>query len=204
MLDLSHGGNRRHRSLSSRDTAHIDFRRHLTVGVLLRTVSGDVTSLATLVACLSRRVQGTAIGSGTIARNMTELPAGVALHGLGLAIASEVVRAAALVTGCRTRAAGEPSATRKPSSKSTTTHRSTATHGANGVRTCASKVAGLATVVAASTGDITTEAQSRAVSLNVAEALAVIALLCLGSSRKRTAIRLVTRLLAIVAEALGG
>ena len=55
---------------------------------------------------------------------------------------------------------------------------------------------GLAARVAALTTSCTTQAQGGAVGLNMAETLAVVALLCLRSSRERALIGLVTRLLA--------
>ena len=54
-----------------------------------------------------------------------------------------------------------------------------------------SKMAGLIAVVAAVGGCGTAEAQSRALSLDVAKALAVVALLCLCSTRHRALGRLV-------------
>lgn len=50
---------------------------------------------------------------------------------------------------------------------------------------------GLSAVVAAAAGTGTAQSESRAVSLHMAEALAVIALLRLGSTRKGAAVRLV-------------
>ena len=54
-----------------------------------------------------------------------------------------------------------------------------------------SKVTGLAAVIAASTGASSTEPQSWAVSLDVAQTLAVVALLGLGGTGKRAAVGLV-------------
>lgn len=54
-----------------------------------------------------------------------------------------------------------------------------------------SKMAGLATVVATAAGTSTAQAEGRAVSLNVAETLAVVALLGLGGSGKRASVGLV-------------
>lgn len=50
----------------------------------------------------------------------------------------------------------------------------------------------LAAVVAATTSTSTAQAKSRAVGLNVAKALAVVALLSLGGTRQRAAIGLVS------------
>jgi hypothetical protein len=57
-------------------------------------------------------------------------------------------------------------------------------------------VAGLATVVAATAGASTAQAEGRAVSLDVAKTLAVIALLSLGGAGKRAAVGLMAGLLA--------
>ena len=63
----------------------------------LLAFSADVTSLTAPVASLTRCVRGGAVGSGAVARDVAELAARVALHGLSLAIAREVVRTSALV-----------------------------------------------------------------------------------------------------------
>lgn len=76
-------------------------------GVLLSAVPRDVASLATLVAGLSSSVERTAIGGGAVARDVTQLAAGVALHGLSLAVAGKVVRTTALVAGGGTGTASE-------------------------------------------------------------------------------------------------
>jgi hypothetical protein len=57
-------------------------------------------------------------------------------------------------------------------------------------------VAGLATVVAATAGASTAQAEGRAVSLDVAKTLAVVALLSLGGAGKRAAVGLMAGLLA--------
>jgi hypothetical protein len=62
-------------------------------------LAGDVARLSTLVADLTSRAERAAVGSGAVARDVTELAAGVALHGLSLAVTGEVVGAAALVAG---------------------------------------------------------------------------------------------------------
>lgn len=134
MLNLSHGGNRSHRCLSSRDASHIDFRSDLTASVLLRAVARNVTSLTALVASLASSVQRAAVRGGTVARNVTELAAGVALHSLSLAIPSKVVGTTALVAGSRTRTAREPAASSEAAGKSAASHGSTTTHRANRIR----------------------------------------------------------------------
>ena len=64
-----------------------------------------MTGLGTLVADLAGGAQRPTVGSGTIARDVAQLAAGVALHGLSLAITGEVVGATALVAGRGTRVA---------------------------------------------------------------------------------------------------
>lgn len=102
------------------------------LSLLLGAVAGDVASLTALVASLASSVERAAVGRGAVARDVSKLAAGVALHGLSLAVASEVVGATALVASRRARAAGEATAA-VTTSKSATAHRSTATHGTNGV-----------------------------------------------------------------------
>lgn len=98
-----HGGGGRD-SLAGID---VDFLVDLAVEGLLGAVAGDVTGFAALVAGLAGGVEGTAVGSSAVARDVTELAAGVALHRLCLAVASKVVRSTALVASRRARAAGE-------------------------------------------------------------------------------------------------
>lgn len=59
-----------------------------------------------------------------------------------------------------------------------------------------SKVTGLTAVVAAAAGGVAAQAKSRAIGLNVAKALAVVALLSLSGARKRAPVGLVSGLLA--------
>ena len=59
-----------------------------------------------------------------------------------------------------------------------------------------SQVTGLAAVIASTTGASAAQTESRAVSLNVAETLAMVALLGFSGTRERAAIGLVARLLA--------
>ncbi len=65
-------------------------------------------------------------------------------------------------------------------------------------------MAGLAAVVAATGSSVAGQAESRTVGLDVTKTLAVVALLGLGGARKRAAVRLVARLLTVVAKALRG
>lgn len=200
---LSHwgdGGNGRGGHVVDINYLGSDFRR----SVLLRAVSRDMAGLAALVTSLASGVKGTAVGSGAITRNMTQLATGVALHGLRLTVTGEVVGAAALVTSSGTGTTEATSAV--ATSKTTTAHRSTTAHSraADRVGASASKVTRLAAVITTATGTSAAQTKGRAVSLNVAKALAVVALLSLSSTGKRAAVGLMARLLAVVAEALSG
>jgi len=107
---LGNGGNRGNRRRSGgdgRSVVHIDIVVDFTVGVLLGAVARDVTSLAALIAGLASSVKGTAVGGGAVSGDVAELAASVALHSLGLAITSEVVRTTALVAGGRSGSTGE-------------------------------------------------------------------------------------------------
>lgn len=111
-------GDRRDRShRRSRDglaVVHVDVRLQLAVGGgILAAVTRDVAGLAARVARLAGGVERPAVGGGAVARDMAELAAGIALHRLRLAVASEVVWATALVAGGRARAAGEAAAHRR-------------------------------------------------------------------------------------------
>lgn len=116
-----------------------------------------------------------------------------------------MVGSAALVASGRSGTASEP-ASRKPSGSASeaaaTDWRATAHVGTSWVGARSSQVAGLAAVVAASTGSGAAQAQGRAVGLNVPEALAVIALFGLSGARQRALVRLVSWLLAVIAKAL--
>jgi hypothetical protein len=63
------------------------------------TVARDVAGLGTLVADLAGGAEGAAVGGSAVTGDVPELAAGVALHGLSLAVASEVVGTTALVAG---------------------------------------------------------------------------------------------------------
>lgn len=75
-----------------------------------RAVAGDVASLGTLVADLTGGAEGTTVRSGAVTRDVAELAAGVALHGLSLAVTGEVVGTTALVAGCGAGVAAESTA----------------------------------------------------------------------------------------------
>lgn len=70
-----------------------------------------MTGLSTLVADLTRGAEWTAIRSGAVSRDVAELAACVALHGLSLAVTGKVVGTATLVAsggaGVTTKAAAE-------------------------------------------------------------------------------------------------
>lgn len=129
---------------------------------------------------------------------MSEFAAGIALHGLGLAIASVMVWSAALVAGrcARNSSVGAAEATAVTTTRSTSAASST-------VRAIASKMSDLVAGIAAAARR-TVQAQCWAVGLNMTEALAVIALLRLSCSRVWAAVGLVARLLAVVAQPLRG
>jgi hypothetical protein len=102
-----------------------------------------------------------------------------------------VVGATALVTGSGTSTSSEATTT-EAASVATSGNGGTARNAYSsrvGART--SQVSRLTTVVAAAASPSTGQAQSRTVSLNVAEALAVIALLCLSRTRERALVRFV-------------
>lgn len=163
--------------------------------------------LATPVARLACGVQGAAVGRGAVAgdvscfhllakllfkfrrhppsrrtgRKRTQFPARIALHSLGLAVAGEMVRPAALVARRWARTACE--AAPEAAAESTTRRSAGAAAAAHArVGAVARKVAGEAATVAASAGAGAAEAEGRAVGLHVAEALAVVALLGWGVS----------------------
>ncbi len=125
---LSHGSDRGNRGRARGNSVHVDVGGDLSGGgLLLGAVARDVAGLTALVAGLAGSVEGTAVGGGAVAGDVTELAAGVALHGLSLAIAGKVVGATALVAGSRARAAGE--ATTREAAVAATAHGGTAAHG---------------------------------------------------------------------------
>jgi hypothetical protein len=161
-----------------------------------------VTGLTTLVAGLASGVEGTAVRGGAVARNVTQLAAGIALHSLRLAVTGKVIGATALVAGSGTGTTAEATSA-VAAGKTAAAHGGATAHSrTDRVGASTSKVAGLTTVIAAATGASAAQTEGRAVSLNVAKTLAVVALLGLGSTGKGAAVRLVAGLLAVVAEAL--
>jgi hypothetical protein len=169
-----------------------------------------VASLGALVADLAGRAEGATVGRGAVTRDVAKLAAGVALHGLSLAVTGEVVGTTALVAGCGAGVAAESTAESTLETAASTgtatsggTGRGSTSSGSSGVGAVAGKVTGLAAVVAAAVGTAV-QAQGRAVSLDVTETLAVVALLGLSGTGQRAGARLVAGLLAVVAETLSG
>jgi hypothetical protein len=192
---LCHGGGRGCGQDSGLSSGGCGFAVDLGLGALAR----DVAGLAAAVAGFSSRVERAAVGSGAVAGDVAELAAGIALHGLSLAVARIVIGTSTLVASGWT----STSAVAAAESAISSTHTAAAAAGAHaGVGTSTGKMAGLAASIAASAGGAAAQAQGRAVSLVVSKALAVIALLGLGSARVRAGVGLVSRLLAVVAQAL--
>lgn len=79
----------------------------------LSAVPADVASLATPVAGLASSVERAAVRGRAVTGDVTKLAASVALHGLSLAVASEVVRATALVAAGSTATSETTTATSK-------------------------------------------------------------------------------------------
>lgn len=71
--------------------------RRSTFRLRLRAVSAYVSSLATPVARLAGLVQWSAVRGSAIAADMSKFAASIALHGLSLAVASEMIWSTALV-----------------------------------------------------------------------------------------------------------
>jgi hypothetical protein len=219
---LSHrgdGGNRRRR-----DAVDVHILLDLSAGILLRAIPRNMTGLAASVASLASSVQGTTVGSSAVAGNVAQLAAGIALHGLCLAITSKVVRATTLVASCRARTTGKATTT-VATRETTSAHRSTTTHGTGtdgvGASTLSresvllnlgsdlfqsthSQVTGLTAAVAAPAGASSAQAQGGAIGLNMTKPLAMVALLGLSGARQRAAVGLVAGLLAVVAKTLSG
>ena len=166
-----------------------------------RAVTGNVTGLGTLVADLTRGAERAAIRSGAVSRDVAELAACVALHGLSLAVTGKVVGATTLVAGS---SAGVTAKAAAEALEATAGGGGAASTGSSRVAAVAlqilvnngsfqdiyrpnstySKVTGLAAVVAAAIGT-TVQAESGAVSLDMAKTLAVVALLRWGRRQQR-------------------
>ena len=148
---------------------------------------------------------------GAVTRDVAELAASVALHGLRLAVAGKVVGSAALVAAGRALRSGVEGRAGKLGESTAvdgaaTGNDSTMGVGASALQKCQrqvlqqprgrwagtyNEVTGLAALVASTSRRGTAKAECRAVGLNVAEALAVVALLRVGAARERAIARLV-------------
>ncbi len=115
----------RGRTLSHRSTLAVHSTTRVAVRTLhLRALPADVPGLSALVASLPSRVRRAAVRSRAVARDVAQLAASVALHGLSLAVASEVVGAAALVArrGAVRLHAGEATTTSATEAAGAATH----------------------------------------------------------------------------------
>jgi hypothetical protein len=155
-----------------------------------------VASLAAAVAGLARGVERASVRSRAVAGDVPQLSAGVALHSLSLAVARKVVGSTALVAGGRATATESAPEAASATGESTTGSASATSHASARVGAVTCQMAGKATGVASSAGTGAAQAQCWAVGLNVAEALAVVALLGLGGAWVRAPVRLVAGLLA--------
>lgn len=158
-----------------------------------------MTGFPATVAGLTGSVERPTVGRSAVARDVTKLAAGVALHSLCLTVAGKVVRSTALVASSRTTALeSAPEA-----AKSTTGGASATAHTSARVRAITGQVTSKTAGVASSAGAGAAQPKGWAVGLDVSKALAVVTLLCLGRTRVGATVRLVARLLAVVAEPLG-
>jgi hypothetical protein len=173
----------------------------ITVYLSLSAITGDVAGLAAAVAGLARSVQRSSVGGSAVTGDVSQLAASIALHGLSLAIASEMVRSTALVASGRARTASvaSPEAT----TEATTSGTSSTAHTSSRVGAVASQMSSKTAAIAATAGSTSAQTKSRAIGLDVPKSLAVIALLRLSSARMRASVRFVSRLLAVIAKPLG-
>jgi len=184
---LRHSGGRcsgRNRSRRCRGRGSVAIAVH---NGLRRAIFRNMASLAATITSLAGRVQWTTVRSSAVARDVSEFTAGIAFHGLGLAITSVVVRASTLVAGGRT----SPTTKSTTESTSITAARNTSATPSTctGVGARSSKVTRLAAVIATATDTCAAQAQGRAVGLDVAQALAVITLFRLGRARMGAGVR---------------
>jgi len=199
-------GSLSHRSRGRAVAVQVPILLVIPVGViLLRAFARDVTRLAALVAALASGAKRTAVGSRAVTGDVTQLAARVTLDGLRLAVASVVVRPAALIAS--SGASSRESATTVASSKASAANRGSSATESRGarvrrVRARANIVAELTAVVAAAGSASAAKAKGRAIRLDVAQALAVVALLGLGGARQRALAGLVIGLFAIVAKSV--
>ncbi|KAI0473067.1 hypothetical protein GGR56DRAFT_597275 [Xylariaceae sp. FL0804] len=188
-----------HDDAGNGDTRGTGTRNADGTAVLLRAVAGDMAGLAALVARLASGVERPAVRRGAVTRDVAQLAASVALHGLGLAVAREMVRAAALVARRGARASWREAAAAEAGGagtvRTTTGHGAATAHrtdaGDRGRWARARQVARLPAVVAPAIAAGSRQPQRRAVGLYMAQALAVVALLGLSSARQRALVGLV-------------
>ena len=103
-----------------------------------------MAGLGALVADLTGGAEGTTVGRGAVTRDVAELAAGVALHGLSLAVTCEVVGTTALVAGCGAGVAAESTAESTLETATSTT--GTATSGGTGRGSTSSGSSGVGAV----------------------------------------------------------
>jgi hypothetical protein len=181
------------------------------VGRTLGALARDVANLAACVAGPAGGVERTAAGSRAVARDVTELAAGIALHGLGLAVTGKVVGAAALVassmagtTHKAATAVSEAAADGTPGEAGNggvgavalgarVSGEGTIEETLNGIDTYSNVADSVAVVAAVGAA---AQAEGRALGLDVTHTLAVVALLGLGSAGHGALVGLMVRLLA--------
>ncbi|OTB10311.1 hypothetical protein K445DRAFT_255792 [Daldinia sp. EC12] len=150
-----------------------------------------MASFSALVARLASSVKRATVRCCAVPGDMTKFSTSVAFHSLGLAVSREVVWSAAFIAGSWSGSTSETTPAK-------TTVAATANWGAasdshtSGVGTSSGQMTGLTAVVAAAVTTSAAQAQSRTVGLDVSKPLAVIALLRLGGTGKRTLIGLMS------------
>jgi hypothetical protein len=130
-----------------------------------RAFLGDMAWLSALVAGLARSVQWSPVRCSTVAGNVSQFPASIAFHSLGLTVASIVVWSPAFVASRGPVVLNSIGPAKAASIAASTA--SNSWRGAGG-GTVASEMAYLATRVAPSASGTSINAKSRAVGLNMA------------------------------------
>jgi len=169
--DLNDGGDGCRSEVQTSDVA--SQAGQVTIDSLLRTVTRDMSSLTALVTSLASSVQRSTVGSSAVTRNMAEFSTSIALHGLSLAVSSEVVGSTALVASSRTWPTSKSSTRNKSAVESTTRGAETTTSTWDGT-SCSSwawartsQMSWLTAVVASTAGTGSTKSESWAISLDV-------------------------------------
>ena len=165
----------------------------------LWAVAGDVSGLTALITGLAGSAERSTVWRSAVAGDVAKLATGEALQGLSLAVSGEVVALTALVAGGWAWSTLESPAWSKSSLKSTAWSESSTASSWWG-SAVAGKMSLKAAGVAASSGS--SEAKSWAISLDVSNAGARVALLGLGGTWQWTSVGLVSWLLAVIAETL--